>query len=201
MSLNFSIKIIFENDYLTFAETSGLQSVSLLSESVADNTLPTYGVIARTGSVSFIDSNSAFLNKIKSKDCPIEVEIYQNNVLWGSFVATKKCTYNVFSKEATMEIKGNITNWQSTTVEKKAITYDQTAYQILLYLISLQDIAPTISDVGISNDTVTFLQSITVPYFYLESGTLWEQFDKLCNLAQLRIYQDKKNKVIIERYV
>ena len=200
MASNFSIKLIFSDSNIIYDKNSGLDMVSPHSETTADTVLPNYGIISRSGKVSFFDYEDKLLNKKTDREYPTEIEIYENGVLFGKYISTKKYGYNIFTKQVNIELQGNITNWQAIRVEKKDISYDQTAYQILEWLIAKQTIVSSISDLNMSTDVADFLKSITVPYFYLESDTLWEQFNKLCNLAQLRIYQDKFNKVTIERY-
>lgn len=200
MANKFSVKLIFSDTSITYDKNSGLNNISPHTETTADNTMPTYDVISKSGSISFYDLEDKLLSKIQSRQYPNSIEIYKNDELFGKYISTLKYKYDIFTKLVTIELQGDITKWQAITVEKKDLTYDVTAYAVLEWLISKQTIVASVSDLVISDDTTTWLQSITIPYFYLESATLWEQFRKLCNLAQLRIYQDKYNNVVIERY-
>lgn len=200
MANKFSVKLIFSDTSITYDKNSGLDNIALHTEATADNTMPTYDVVSKSGSIAFYDFEDRLLSKIQARQYPTEIEIYKDDELFGKYISTLKYKYDIFTKLVTIELQGDIVKWQAITVEKKDITYDVTAYNVLEWLISKQSIVASISYLVISDNTVSWLQSITIPYFYLESATLWEQFNKLCNLAQLRIYQDKYNKVVIERY-
>lgn len=199
MQYEFTVELVFSNENITFTKNNGLMSITMQNESVADNVLPTYGIIGRTGNLSFIDYNDLLYNKILQREYPSEINVYQNGVLFAKFISTRKYTYNIYSKEISIEISSNITNWQSINVNKMEISYDVTAYNVLEWLISKQTIT-TMDALVISEETMSHLKSITIPYFYLETATLWEQFQKLCDLAQLRIYQDRFNNINIQRY-
>lgn len=199
MQYEFTVELVFSNENITFSRGNGLMELTMQNESVADNILPTYGIIGRTGKLKLIDYKDLLYNKILNREYPIEINIYQNGVLFARFISTKKYAYNIYTKEITIEASSNITNWQNINVTKTEISYDVTAYDILVWLISKQTIT-SLDTVNLPSDTKAHLESITVPYFYLETGTLWEQFQKLCDLAQLRIYQDRFNVINIQRY-
>lgn len=199
MQYEFTVELVFSNENITFTKNNGLMSITMQNESVADNVLPNYGIIGRTGNLLFIDYNDLLYNKILQREYPSEINVYQNGILFAKFISTRKYTYNIYSKEISIEISSNITNWQSINVNKMEISYDVTAYNVLEWLISKQTIT-TMDALVISEETVSHLKSITIPYFYLETATLWEQFQKLCDLAQLRIYQDRFNNINIQRY-
>ena len=50
-------------------------------------------------------------------------------------------------------------------------------------------------------ETEEFLKSISIEYIYLVGDTLWNQWQKLCQIAQLRIYMNTDGKVVVKRYV
>lgn len=199
MQYEFTVELVFSNENITFSRSNGLMELTMQNESVADNILPTYGIIGRTGKLSLIDYRDLLYNKILNREYPVEINIYQSGVLFAKFISTKKYSYNIYTKEITIEASSNITNWQNINITKTEISYDVTAYDILVWLISKQNIT-TLDAINMPNDTKAHLENITVPYFYLETGTLWEQFQKLCDLAQLRIYQDRFNVINIQRY-
>lgn len=198
MQYEFSVELVFDNENISFSKKNGLMGLAMQNESTADNMLPSYGIIGRTGKIDLIDYNDVLYDKIVAREYPTEINIYQNGELFAKFISTRKYSYNVYSKKITIEASSNIVNWQNINVSKSDISYNVTAYNILAWLMSKQNIT-SLESANLIGDTKQILESITVPYFYLESATLWEQFQKLCDLAQLRIYQDRFNVIKIQK--
>ena len=67
-------------------------------------------------------------------------------------------------------------------------------YSVYEYLLSK---TPKKWVFDLDEETKTFLQGITCAYTYLESGNLWSQWDKLCQIAMLHIYKNNENKVVV----
>ena len=200
MSRLYRVVLQFNDGEVEFNKGNGLQKVSLLSQITSNNILPEYGVNGRTGSVELLDSNDVLYNRIANRVYPTQVIIYLDNDVIGRFVSAKKYGYNIFTKQVTIEIVGNITNWQNVMVAKKDIEYDVTGYYVLQYLMNIANTPNNLYTFSVSSEVQGYLESITIPYFYLEKASLWEQFGKVCDLAQLYIYQDKYNNIIVERF-
>lgn len=200
MSKLYRVVLQFNDGEVEFNKGNGLQKVSLLSQITSNNILPEYGVNGRTGSVELLDSNDVLYNKIANRVYPTQVIIYLDDEVIGKFVSAKKYGYNIFTKQVTIEIMGNITNWQNVMVEKKDIEYNVSGYGVLQYLMNVANTPNNLYTFIIPTEVESYLKLITVPYFYLEKASLWQQFEKVCDLAQLYIYQDKYNNIIVERF-
>lgn len=200
MSRLYRVVLQFNDGEVEFNKGNGLQKVSLLSQITSNNILPEYGVNGRTGSIELLDSDDVLYNKIANRVYPTQVAIYLDDEVIGKFVSAKKYSYNIFTKQVVIEIMGNITNWQNVMVEKKDIEYDVTGYYVLQYLMNVANTPNNLYTFIIPTEVESYLKSITVPYFYLEKASLWQQFEKVCDLAQLYIYQDKYNNIIVERF-
>lgn len=198
MKYEFTIELLFGGEVITFARSSGLMNLTMQNETTADNQRPTYGIIGRTGKITLADHEDLLYNKILNREYPTEIKVYKNAELFARFISTRKYSYNIYTKEITIEASSNITNWQNINVVKPDISYDVTAYDVLVWLINKQTIT-NIDSLNMSERTTSHLESIQLPYFYLETDTLWNQFQKLCDLAQLRIYQDRLNIINIEK--
>ena len=200
MSKLYRVVLQFNDGEVEFNKGNGQQKVSLLCQITSNNILPEYGVNGRTGSIELLDSNDVLYNRIANRVYPTQVIIYLDNDVIGRFVSAKKYEYIIFTKKVAIEIVGNITNWQNVMVEKKYIEYDVTGYYVLQYLMNIANTPNNLYTFSVSSEVQSYLESITIPYFYLEKASLWEQFGKVCDLAQLYIYQDKYNNIIVERF-
>lgn len=189
-SLSFDTKI-------TYDKNKGLIEVTRGNQSMADNVLPEYNIVSQYGSLSFQDYNGIVYELITNNklDRNLNVYIYKDDIVIGTYETTSDWNYNIFNNEVSVSLQDRILDWQETIVEKKNIDYNVSATQIYAYLL---DFCKTFT-FDVSRETLDFWDTIIVPYFYLESGSLWEQWNKFLTLTQSVLYVLPDGKIKIVR--
>lgn len=202
---DFKVDIEFQDQTFTYTRTSGLLNFSLTNQSMTDNKLPNYDIINAYGSVEIMDSDSSLYDYLATSHLKqtAKVKVYLTSTDLSPkyrFVSTKSWNYDIYNKTCKIELVSDIVKWQNINVEKRELSYDQTAYQIYQYLVSQTTTLAGNYTFTLDSDTQTFLGTIVVPYFYLEKGSLWEQWRKFCQLTQCQLYQDIESNIFIKRY-
>ena len=154
---------------------------------------PSWGIVANNnGSVEFVDRQNVFLDYINEgvlyQSCPIIAKLVNTNngkeeKIWDGI--TIKWDYNPTTKVVSVSLGDNLDSWQSLEFAGYSLTESKTAYQLYQYLYS---ITPNNSNIVLGNGVQAQLERIVIPYPYIEAGTLWSAWRKLCELAQLYIY-------------
>lgn len=192
------VEIVFSDKTFSFDKDSGLMNVAITNQSMADNTLPTYDIINAFGSLEIIDSDGSLFDYIAQTSLKSGsiINIYSDDVLKYKFESSRDWKYDVYDRSCKIQLYSNITKWQNVKVVKKDITYNVTAYDVYTYLKGLSGNYNFV----ISSEDIAFMQSISIPYFYLEENSLWEQWRKLCQLTQSQVYQDIESNVVVKRF-
>lgn len=181
----------------------------------ADFKLPSFGIISNTARIEFIDSDGQIadyadkLLLVEGLPCEITLE---NTLVDGAVETlgkyeTAEWQYDNDSRTVSVSLKDDLEEWQEINVE--GINYDPRKPQaqplswFYQYLWERTDKRikgnyTMLSLDELDQDTRTLLNSVYVPYPLLESGTLWQQWDKLCVVAQAHIYS--KNGTVIFKY-
>ena len=194
----------------------------------SDLKLPSWGIISNVGNLEFNDANKRFLGYANAGVLveDMRVELFLNNTLVngasekiGTFY-TDTWDYDNDNRVASVSLKDDLEEWQDINVEE--ISYDtrkieskpfKWLYEHLWKLTSnrssyVNDKGETIIGTGnynmfsiveLDEDTQAVLNNTYIQYPLLESGSLWQQWTKLCQVCQLHIYKDN-NGVVICRY-
>lgn len=198
------VKIKFEtnnSDYVV-DRFNGLSSIESISQSTSDPKGIQYGVLANTGTAKIIDANGQIADMLESGDMPvsnINTELYLNNKLAQSHI-TNDSDYDNVDKIFTVQFTNTLSQWD--TIQYNGYAYPEvskTAYEILKsvlsnyytdnyieQMLSKQIIYGELNELG---TVKSYLNSIVIPYPYLEADTLKNTIDKFCNLAELQVYQ------------
>ena len=154
---------------------------------------PAWGIIANNnGHIEFIDKQNVFLDYINAgvlyKTCPAIAKLVNTNndkeeKIWDGI--TTKWDYNPTTRVVSVDLSDGLDYWQSLEFAGYSLNTSKTAYQIYQYLYS---ITPNNTSLNLDSSALSQLQRITLPYPYIEQGTLWSAWRKLCELASLYIY-------------
>lgn len=201
--------------YISASETleinrNNVLSVSRNTTDRADYKLPTFGIISNTSEIEFNDVNGKVLqyaNDLKLQeglDCEIYLKnsIYNKNKVVGIY-KTATWNYDNNNKKVSVSLKDDLEEWQDINVE--GFGYDaknrksQTLYIFYEYL---RGKTPTKYNMlafnELDDNTKAILNNITIMYPMLKSGSLWQQWTKLCQVAQAHIY--KKVEIINDKF-
>lgn len=208
------VQIIFDdtdNTIFEYDRVNGLKSFSIVSEGKADEGID-YSMKANSGELSAIDispsTNSKYtslydflLKKIEYNEIKINIILDNKNI--AHFVNNGRIDYNTNTKSFSVNYQSNLVKLQNgkfkLQLDKDNINVGYSAND--LYTILKSKSEPIIGqEFYIDNFTSNYLKNIIIKYPYLEESTLWEQWNKLCILAQLSIYP-KDNKIYVKRWI
>lgn len=180
----------------------------------ADLKLPSFGIISNTGNIEFNDTNGEVRDYAEQLllDSGLKCEIKLNNTLVNgasqtvAVMETDQWNYDNDSKVVSVSLKDDLEEWQEINVG--AINYDprnlehkpfKWLYEHLWEITTANGNYNMLSINELDEDTQAVLNNTYTQYPLLESGSLWEQLTKLCEVCQLHIYKNN-NGVIVCRY-
>ena len=167
----------------------------------ADEKLPSWGIVSTTGNLSFNDTNKEMGDyadeNILIQDLNVEVELLntlnKKSKKIGSY-KTDTWDYENNSREVSVSLKDDLTEWQDIFVE--GYSYDPrkaesiNGKEIYKHLYSNTPSKHNmLSFDNLPTETRNILEYTVVPYKLVNSGTLWEQWTKLCELCACHIYK------------
>lgn len=176
-----------------------------------DLKLPSYGIISNVGEIEFNDNDGEVLDYIEQlvteqgHDC----KLYLYNSLSKTTcniakAKTSEWDYKSSNRLVSVQLKDDLEEWQN--IQVPAINYnpndivEHNALDIYAYLLNY---VPSKFDMITSSEleildyeTFNILANTKIPHYLLKSGTLWEQWQKLCELCGLYIYKNNEGKTI-----
>jgi hypothetical protein len=178
--------------------------------------MPSYGVISNTGEISFNDLNGEIRDYIEEQLLKenIKVEISLNNTLSkgkqnetvGNYY-TNKWTYDNDNRQVAVTLKDELEEWQD--IQIKGFNYDQRNPKAVLPNQNLADLYKWLQDPKhtptkykmlpferLDTETIKILTQTHLDYPYLNDGSLWEQWTKICQACQLYIYKKKNGTTV-----
>lgn len=177
-----------------------------------DNKLPSYGIISNTGNLEFNDLDGEIRDYAEQMllTSDLKVEITLNNTLANAheqvgIFETREWNYDNNNRSVSVSLKDDLEEWQDIQVQ--GFDYDpREPFKIIadgkmsnLY-VWLQDKTPTkyqmLNFEQLDEKTRTILEETTIDYPLLENGTLWAQWQKLCQVCGLYIYKNNEGQTI-----
>lgn len=194
----------------------------------SDLKLPSWGIISNTGNIEFNDTDGEIRDYAEQLllESGLKCEIKLNNTLVdgasqtiGVF-ETDEWDYDNDNRVVSVSLKDDLEEWQDINVSE--ISYDPRKpenkpfnwlYEHLWKLTSnrssyVNDKGETIIGTGnynmlsiveLDEATQAVLNNTYIQYPLLESGSLWQQWTKLCQACQLHIYKNSDG-VVVCRY-
>ena len=183
-----------------------------ISRSIFDRSdlkLPSFGIISNKGEIEFNDTNGEILdyaNQLLLESgaaCTIKLN---NTLVKGAsqtiaVMETDEWNYDSDSKVVSVSLKDDLQEWQEINVE--AINYDprNLKHEPFSWLYKkLWEITKVNYDMlslsKLDQETQDILNHTFMVYPLLESGTLWESWQKLCEVCQLHIYKDNNGRIV-----
>lgn len=173
----------------------------------SDYKLPSYGVISNTGELKFNDltgeikdyANQNFL--VEGLDVTLSI---RNTVINKrkeiGILKTTEWDYNEYNRVVSVTLKDELTEWQD--IHNDGFPYDPRNPYAVLPNGTMEDLYKwlwketpqkynMLSFDKLSSITQNILTNTKITYPLLESGNLWQQWTKLCQVCALYIYKDK----------
>lgn len=206
---NFPLRI--QGIYVDLSIDIDSRSLIGISRTITDRSnyeLPSFGIISNTGNIEFNDIDGEVLEYAQQQLLKggLTVEISLNNTVYknsehiGTFY-TNKWTYDNNNRVVYVSFKDNLEEWQDINIAP--IYYDpsnpkpQTAEW---FYRELNKQTPSkynmLSFEKLDAETQNVLSGTTIQYPLLESGTLWNSWQKLCELCLLHIFVDNDGNTV-----
>lgn len=172
---------------------------------------PSYGIISNGGSMRFADYNEQVLDLITQRilHSGITVEIFLENTLSKkkeqlAKLSIRELTYDNNNRSVDMQLKDNLEEWQEMNVE--AIYYDpeQPKTESFKWLYDYlwgktPDKYKMLSFDELDAETQNVLTNTVIQYPLLESDSLWNEWDKLCQACHLHIYVNESGQTVCKK--
>ena len=164
------------------------------NQNTADEGQPAYGLISQYGNLRIKDIQNQIKGFAEQQllrgDLPAKVLFKEEYI--GHFLSAE-WSYKV--NDVRVEFKDSMLAWQQMDYEGRTLTENETLLALLNEIQNKYNLT-FYKEAGVDEH----LQNIKIPYAYLERGTLWDVFDKICKAGQLRIWQDKDGRYYINQW-
>lgn len=197
MAINISVEINFGGGIgvKTYGKSNILE-ISRGSQSQADNILPIYGVLPQYANISFKDASRDFKayaeNDNLRTDLPITIKI--DNKIKGVFLS-EEWSYADNKKVINVKLKDSLANWHKIRLSSKKLTKGGNGYTIYSELTAFTPTETFVLETGVQ----TWLTSINIKYVYFEASSLYDRWEKLCQIAQLTVHKLENGHIMIRR--
>ncbi len=185
-----------------------------ISRSIFDRSdlkLPSFGIISNTGNIEFNDTDGEIRDYAEQLilESGLKCEMFLNNTLANAqerigLFETDEWDYDNDNRVVSVSLKDDLEEWQDINVAP--IDYDPRVIEhksfkwLYEYLWSLtKENYDMLAFDELDTDTQDILQNTYTQYPLLESGSLWQQWTKLCEVCQLHIYKNNDG-VVVCRY-
>ncbi len=185
----------------------------------SDNKLPSYGIISNTGNLEFNDLDGEIRDYAEQMllTSDLKVEIMLNNTLANTHervgvFETEKWDYDNDNRSVSVSLKDDLEEWQDIQVQ--GFSYDPRNPKAVLTNGTMADLYKwlqrqdengnyrtpkkyqMLSFEELDTKTQTILENTILDYPLLENGSLWEQWNKLCEVCGLYIYKNNEGKTV-----
>lgn len=187
-----------------------MTSLSYDNARQSDFERPSYGIISKTGSVSFVDKNSVVKNNLQWLTNNKKFNLYiflvdtiKNTSVQIADYITNKWAYNANTAVVDIDFADALSDWQDRNVS--ALSCDITSVKATTYATIYNYLRDTLKSYGdngyyylynldsiddLDEKTQAVLNDTFVMYPIIESGSLWQNFEKLCQALGLHIYYE-----------
>lgn len=171
----------------------------------SNNSALVIGVIARYGNLIIKDKNSYILGLANANliNNNIIIQIYRGKQLIGEYSTTKNWKYDYIKNEVDIELKSRILQWSNTFIQNGVpYTEDVDGWYALSYLMGISigenELSTNVFE-NISNDVSSYLSNIHFNKLYIKPDYLDRLWQKFCNFALLKVFENDNGKIQIER--
>lgn len=177
----------------------------------ADVQKASYGIISNSANLTFADFDKQAIDLITQRvlHSGIKVDVFLNNtdnVVQEQICSmqTRELSYDNDNRQVQLSLKDNLEEWQEINVESINYYNDdgserkpQTAQWFYEWLYEKTPSKYNMQKFEeLDDETKAILRSTTIHYPLLESDNLWNDWDKLCQLCLLRIYQNNEGRTV-----
>jgi hypothetical protein len=176
-------------------------SINSKNSSRSDNSRPSFGIISSSGSVQFKDLDGKiedYANK-RILTSNLSIKVYVENTITKqkmlvSDLKTENWRYDSDNRSANVTIKDDLEEWQGIQVDRIPLRSESSAYE--LYQILRNRTPSKYQFANMDEATEDYLGGIVVKFPYLDSGSLWSQWNKFCEAFGIYIYKNIEGKIV-----
>lgn len=203
LGCHIGLKLTVDNRYL--------QKCKVNIKDRSDNKLPSWGIISNSGSISFNEINNEIKDYIQMRlfkaDLDVKIKLTNNlndkEEILGEF-KTGKTKYDNNNFIVSLTLKDDLLEWQDIQIDELSLQSSMNMYEMYKYLLTFTPekfkIVTTDVPTGeflIDNETKILLERIVCDYPFLNRGSLWNEWQKLCEVCALHIYKNHNGIVVI----
>jgi hypothetical protein len=189
-----------------------LKSLNSKFMNKAELSVPSWGIFSNICSMELIDENGRILNYANNNQlvenllCDMYIENYdeKNKVSIKrehiATVYTADWSYDSENKTVNVTFKDNLEKLQNQTMSTEYIGEGKTMYDLYQFLLSKTPNKYAKLFV-IDDETKVFLENSKCFYAYFEEGSLWSQWEKLCETCLLQMSYNQKGEIILRHRV
>ena len=180
-------------------------SIESKTEDRGDITVPSYGIVSNGGSLSFKDNKQRFLNYADAgvladgQEIKIFVENKQKKAKQqvGVYYSTD-WDYDNNNRAVSVSFKDRLEEWQEIYIDEIPLSSSSEKLNMYHFFNILREKAESRGFVFLVDDSAIESMSKTEgETLYMEKGTLWGNFSKICEICSLYIYQNRDGKVFV----
>jgi hypothetical protein len=164
----------------------------------ADNKFPSWGIVSNIGNIEFNDFNEnvkeyAEMMLLKQG---LGVTINIQDTMSGKSQQVGEYTTNTWnydndSRKVTVSLQDELVEWQDILTDDYLLQSQMTMAQIYEYLYGLTPAKYNMLPYSdLDTQTKSILANTICKYPYLKGGSLWNEWQKLCEICALHIYKD-----------
>lgn len=176
-------------------ESANLSNVSFTSYDRSDFNVPSWGIKSNSGSLELRDTYgliTPLADIIESNDLRLNfyLKCFSKKEQIGSFVITNM-SYNKQNGIGNIEVKDVLYNWEQITLPYMPLKSLLSLYSVATNLNSPRVIQPA------NDETYKHLSNILIKNPYMEEGSVWANWVKICELSGCYIYCNEKGEPTI----
>lgn len=195
-----------------------IKKVNIPTATRPDNNSPQWGIISNSGNMSIADTPNELLNILQNSETRKYIIIfYMRNTLTKAEEEIEEFyiddfSYNKLSRELTIQYSDNLTDWQNINIPSKAMTETDVSARSIFNFLANQTGETKFPQPSYSNgygapleylrkyDSTTYnaIANCHIKYPIIRKGTLWQMWQRLCELCALNIFRHK-GKIIVRR--
>lgn len=168
----------------------------------SDTSKPNWGIIANSGNIEFNDLDDKIKDYIEQQLLKSDLSVYleirntlaKNKAEQVGKFATDKWTYDNNNKVVSVSLKDDLLQWQEIQVSAMPLQNQMTMKALYDYLVNLSS-GWTFEP--LDTQTLAMLTKTVCAYPYLESGSLWSQWNKLCEVCGLYVCKNNENNIVV----
>lgn len=170
-----------------------IKSIESTTQSTTNPSTIEYGILANTGRLEMKDLDGSIRADIESGVLPVSnIPVYVS--VNGKSVQrhiTNDSDYSEKENVLSLPLTNKISLYDNIPFDGMPLSEFETTAEMLFEDVCLY-VGIDMSKVAISDDARTALRNITIKYPYMKASTAREALNKICQLAQLQMYEDSR---------